>query len=213
MNRRFTTPVLVTASGINQLLIFHDEGIRSLDPDTGNELWKMPMWIQNSRLLIITTPVVHDNLVFFSGYWGVGSMLLKVHAKNAEKLWHNKKIQCYQANPHIINGAVYLYDGVPMQNKKSFVCLDLKTGIKKWETDTLGMGTTIAADGYLICQNVKGALFLVKPDFRGLRLKGSIAVIMPDIPENQFHWTKPVIAGNRLYVRHGPKLICYRLGS
>lgn len=204
----YSTPVIVSNAGLSQLILFYHDGVRSLNLDDGSDLWDTPMWVSGNRL-IITTPVVRDNQIFLSSYWGVGSKLIRINESGAETVWHNKKAMCYQANPHIIGDEIYFYDGAPMQNRGHFTALDFKTGIKKWSVRELGMGTTIRAGGYLICQNVKGVLYFVKTNSKKPVIARAITNAMPDVPGNQYQWTKPIAAGKYLYLRHGPKLICF----
>ena len=94
-----------------------------------------------------------------------------------------------------------------MQNKGDFKCLELQTGRVKWSSDEIGWGKCVAVDDYLLCCDVKGNLFLIKPDpekfvkVAGIpkiwgRVKGAI-------------WTVPVLANGKLYLRFKEKLMCF----
>jgi hypothetical protein len=78
-----------------------------------------------------------------------------------------------------------------------------------WSTNLLGQGTTTFADGYLICLDVKGNLFLVKPDPSGFKKIGEIKSAIGDVKNPA--WTVPVIANGKLYLRYLQKLVCYEL--
>ena len=49
------------------------------------------------------------------------------------------------------------------QNRGSFKCLNLKTGEEIWTTNKMGWGTGLIVNDYLLCMDIKGNLFLMKP--------------------------------------------------
>ena len=71
----------------------------------------------------------------------------------------------------------------------------------------MGWGTAIQVNEYLLCLDIKGNLFLVKPNPQKL----DIVTKSPKALE-KFRgaaWTKPIVANNKLYLRFMQKLICY----
>jgi hypothetical protein len=64
-------------------------------------------------------------------------------------------------------------------------------------------------DGHLICLDIKGNLFLVKPDPYGFKKVGEILGAIPDVKNPA--WTVPVVANGKLYLRYLQQLICYDL--
>jgi outer membrane protein assembly factor BamB len=204
----YSTPVLSSTTGADQLILFYEKGVRALDPQTGLTAWDLPRW-PDVTTLNITTPVLHQDLVFVSGYFNVGALLLRVEKDGPRVCWQNKSIEAYQTNPVILDGYLYSYSGYAGQNAKSFVCLDLANGRKMWETNRIGNGTTIVADGHLVCQDLKGNLFLVKPNPKQFELVTEFRGALPGVDKNV--WTKPVIAGDNIYLRYCHRLLCYRL--
>jgi hypothetical protein len=83
------------------------------------------------------------------------------------------------------------------------------TGKVACQTGRIGHGTTIFADGYLVCPEFRGNLFLVKPGPREFRLVTEFRGAVPGAEKRT--WAKPVIANGNLYQRHGNLLVCYRL--
>jgi hypothetical protein len=78
-----------------------------------------------------------------------------------------------------------------------------------WSTDQIGQGTTTYADGYLICQNLKGDAFLINPDPSGFKKMGEVKSAIADVKNPA--WTVPVIANGKLYLRYMQQLVCYNL--
>jgi len=66
-----STPVLVTIHGVRQLIFATSKGLVSLDPQTGNLLWRFgyPFYYAIS---IGCSPVVYDDLVFVCGAHAYG---------------------------------------------------------------------------------------------------------------------------------------------
>ena len=71
----------------------------------------------------------------------------------------------------------------------------------------MGWGTCVFADGYLLCLDIKGNLFLMKPDpdkfVKISELRNALGKVKGPV------WTKPVLANGRLYLRFKQRLVCY----
>jgi len=78
-----------------------------------------------------------------------------------------------------------------------------------WSTGDIGQGTTTYADGYLICQNIKGDLFLIQPKPTKFIKLGDIDSALEHVKSPA--WTVPVIANGKLYLRYLQHLVCYQL--
>jgi outer membrane protein assembly factor BamB len=190
-----------------QLLIFHGKGLSCLNPDSGDELWTVE-WKTNYGVNA-TTPVVYEDIVFITSGYNKGCQALKVNQGKIESLWINKIMASHHSDPVIIDGFVYGYSGQSNQNKGDFKCMDLLTGTEMWSTDEIGWGTTVFVDGYLLCMDIKGNLFLVEPNPDEFRLITEFRKALGQVDD--FAWTIPVIANNKLYLRYMQRLICYDL--
>ena len=87
------------------------------------------------------------------------------------------------------------------------MCIDLKTGEEKWRTNDMGWGTCILVDGYLICLDIKGNLFLMKPDPQKFIQVSNLERALGEIKGPV--WTMPIVANGKLFLRFKQKLICY----
>ena len=61
-----------------------------------------------------------------------------------------------------------------------------------WSTKEIGQGTTTYVDGHLICMDVKGNLFLVKPDPEAIHIISKIENALNEVKYQA--WTVPVVA-------------------
>ena len=183
----------------------HGKGLSAIKLEDGKELWDVE-W-ETSNYVNATTPVKKDNLVFITSGYKTGGELLKVSKSGAEVVWKNKVFSSHHSDPFIIDGYIYGYSGDSMQNKGYFKCIELETGIEKWSTKEVGWGTSVAVDDYLLCCDVKGNLFLIKPDpEKFIRVTG-MSKIWGKV--RGATWTIPVLANGKLYLRFKQNLMCF----
>jgi outer membrane protein assembly factor BamB len=191
------------------VLSFHGKGLAAITLKEGKGLWDID-W-QTSYDVNATTPVIKDNLVFITSGYKTGCELLKVGKSGAEVVWKNKLFASHHSDPFIIDGYIYGYSGDSMQNKGVFKCVELETGIEKWSTKEIGWGTCVAVDDYLLCCDVKGNLFLIKPDPEKLVMVTGMPKIWGKV--SGATWTIPVLANGNLYLRFKQSLLCLDIKS
>jgi outer membrane protein assembly factor BamB len=200
----FASPIPVMENEEPCILIYHGGGLSCIEPGNGKELWRAPWEFEMNA----TTPAVKDNIIFITSFTK-GCQAIEFTRDHFRVLWKNEAISAHHSDPIIIEGYLYGYSGFSGTNKGNFKCVELKTGKEMWSTKVLGQGTTTCVDGHLICMNVKGDLFLVKPDPGALRITGRFENALNEVKYQA--WTVPVVANGKLYVRYLQTLICYDL--
>jgi len=206
-NSGYSAATVMTVNAMPYLLIYHGMGLSCLVPENGKEIWTVP-W-ETDYGVNATTPLVDGNIVFHSSGYGMGSQALDVSNNVVNVLWKNEKFEAQHTDPVILEGYVYGYSGESYVNKGDFMCVELATGKEVWSTKDIGQGTLAYVDGHLICLDIKGNLFLVKPDPSGFNLIGEIKKAIEDVKSRA--WTKPVVANGKLYLRYMQRLTCYEL--
>ncbi|MBT4482519.1 MAG: PQQ-like beta-propeller repeat protein [Candidatus Latescibacteria bacterium] len=189
------------------ILSFHGKGLAAIDPKNGNELWNVP-W-ETSFDVNATTPITNGERVFITSGYKTGGVMLKTSLTGAEPLWQNKTIASQHSDSFFIGGFLYGYSGDSSQNKGSFKCVDPESGAEIWTSNDIGWGTCVFADEHLLCMDIKGNLFLVKPDPENFIKKSEFRSALGDVKGPV--WTKPVLANERLYLRFKQRLICYNI--
>ena len=197
----------ITIGDKTYLLVYHGEGLSCLNPDNGKQLWQLAWPTEYG--VNATTPAVESNVVFHTSGYGMGAEALRVSNDGFEILWKSDVMAARHSDPVIIDGRIYGYSGDSSRNKGLFKCVELLTGKECWSTDNLGMGTLIFVDGHIICQDLKGNLFLVKPNPAKFELIGEIESAIDDVKNPA--WTAPSIANGKLYLRYLQRLVCYDL--
>ncbi|UCD52851.1 MAG: PQQ-like beta-propeller repeat protein [Phycisphaerales bacterium] len=190
-----------------KLLVFHGTALACLDLADGTVLWQVP-W-ETKYDVNASTPIVAGQTIFITSGYGTGCQALTVGEDSVETLWRNDAIASHHSDPAIIDGHLYGYSGQSNQNRGDFKCVELQTGAEKWSTGALGWGTFAHVDGHLLCQDIKGNLFLVKPDPNALAIVTEMKEALGEVSNPA--WTVPTVANGKLYLRYMQRLICYDL--
>ena len=135
--------------------------------------------------------------------------MLQVSDTEVNILWTHKLMAAHHSDGTILDGFLYGYSGQSIQNKGVFKCLELATGAEKWSTKAMGWGTCVSVDGHLLCLDIKGNLFLMKPNPETFIKVTSLPKALGDVKGPV--WTLPVIANDKLYLRFKQRLVCYAL--
>ena len=203
----YAAPTLINMGEKIGLLIFYATGLACLDPHDGRTFWSVP-W-ETRYNVNATTPAVSGTTIFITSGYGTGCQALQVGDTGADVLWRNKVIAAHHSDPVVIDGFIYGYSGQSSQNRGYFKCVKLDNGEEKWSTRKVGWGTTLYIDGHLLCMDIKGNLFLVKPDPGAFRKVTEFKHALGKVRHTS--WTIPVIANGKLYLRYMQRLVCYSL--
>ena len=190
-----------------RVLVFDGRGLACLDSNSGKEVWLAP-WL-TAFGANATTPVVGGDVAFITSGYKTGGQALKMGDDGVEVLWTTKTFASAHSDAIVIGDHLYGYAGQSYQNKGDFVCLELGTGTEKWRSQEIGWGTTVHVDGHLLCLDIKGNLYLVKADPKGLTKVAEHRGILGELSAPA--WTCPVVANGRLYLRYMQRLHCYDL--
>jgi outer membrane protein assembly factor BamB len=203
----YASLTLLKAEGATRLLAFHGAGLSCLDPSDGAVLWTVP-W-KTSYGVNATTPAVAGATIFITSGYNTGCQAIESQDGRVQKLWQSKVIASQHSDPIIIDGFIYGYSGQSDRNAGRFKCVELQTGREKWSTDTIGWGTTLYVDGHLLCMDIKGNLFLIKPNPDRFEKITEFKAALGELIDPA--WTPPVVANGRLFLRYMQRLVCYDL--
>lgn len=194
-----STKVYVQTTGSGAL------GVRASD---GELLWSYAI---DRTTAVIPTPIVQDDLVFFSAGYKRGGALLKQVPSNGKVDIE----EIYGLNPNLANkhgGIILMGDYLfgDSDDKGLPFCAALMTGEIKWKSRGAGKksASVIGADGHLYVRYSNGIMTLVKADPDSFQEVANFKVPgSGDRPS----WAHPVIVGGRLYLREDDKILCYSI--
>lgn len=179
-------------------------GVRATD---GKLLWTYPI---DKTTAVIPTPLVRDNLVFFSAGYNRGGALLRQmpngdgEVKIEEVYPLNKELQ----NKHggVVLVGDFLYGDT--NDSASPFCAELMTGKQRWKERGSGKGSAAitVADGHLYIRFANGLLVLAKASPEKYEEVSSFTI--PDSGKRP-SWSHPVIVGGKLYLREQDQIFCY----
>jgi len=183
-------------------------GVVGVSAEDGSILWETTEW--KIRIANVTTPVVvGDGLIFLSGGYNAGSMMLrltqddeKIVAQEVFRL-EPKVFGSEQHTPIFYGGYIY-----GIRPDKQLTCLDLN-GQVVWTSPSThrfgprGLGPYMIADGLIYIMNDTGMLTLAEATPTGYVQRASAKVL--EGPES---WGPMAIASGRLILRDLNRMIC-----
>lgn len=158
----FSTPLIATIDGKEQVISVGSGVVMSLDPKTGKEIWRVKT---GSGFSVVPKPVIGNGLVYVcTGYTAPTLIAIKPDGKgdvtSTHIVWTAKKN--VPANPSVllVDDAVYM-----ISDSGILSCLDAKSGEERW-TERVG-GTFSAslfyASGLIYMLDEAGTATVVKP--------------------------------------------------
>lgn len=179
-------------------------GVRAKD---GKLMWSYPI---DQTTAVAPTPIIKDDLVFFTAGYGRGGALLKQKADGAGGITIE---EIYPLNSKLANkhgGVVLVGDHVFGDSDDAGLpfCADLMTGEVAWKKRASGRGSIAmaAADGCLYMHFAEGTMVLAKADAEDFVELGSFTV--PHSGERP-SWAHPVILDGKLYLRENNAILCF----
>ena len=180
-------------------------GVVGVSAEDGSILWEYPEW--KIRIANVPTPVVAgDGLIFLSGGYNAGSMMLKLTQENgtisARPVFRLEPevFGSEQHTPIFYNGYIY-----GIRPDKQLTCLDLN-GQVVWTSTSVhrfGLGPYTIANGLIYVMNDSGLLTLAEAT-----PSGYVQLTQARVLEGPDAWGAMAIASGRLILRDMNRMIC-----
>ncbi len=196
----FSSPLLATLCGQEQLLVQTRQKLAGVVPESGQILWSQD--IPAMLGMNILTPTVQGDTLFTSAYGG-GSQLLGIKRQEqgfqAETVWKTA-LQGYMSTPVVIDGHAYLH-----LRSQRFTCVDLGTGEQKWTTQAYGQyWSLVAQHDRILALDQRGELMLIHATPEKFDLLDSRKV------SEQETWGHLAVSGDQVFVRELKGVSAYR---
>ncbi|MBX3439493.1 MAG: PQQ-like beta-propeller repeat protein [Planctomycetaceae bacterium] len=206
----YSSPSLVTIDGVDQVLMFDGEGLRSYAPQTGQLLWFAPF--RNDAGVSVAQPLVLDGgRVFLAMSYGVGCRMIHVSRTGdewhePEVLWDNLHMKCKFTSPVLHEGFLYgLDEGI-------LVCLDPETGERRWKGGASGTrgrfyhGQIVISNGLILGLTERGDLVLVEATPDEYRELGTHQAL-----DARKVWNPPTLSRGIVYARNHEEMAAFDL--
>ncbi len=198
----WSTPLILKGQRDELVLTIVGE-MRSFDPKTGKQLWK----VDGMSPLVYTSAIAGEGMIFATGGFGGSTFAIKQGGSgdlSSRKLWYVQKEKKNRISSGVIaKGHVFLcnMDGVAQ-------CIELATGKDKWQerlkpTGANGeiWGSTVMAGDNIYVVNKSGDTFVFKANPAKLEL-------ISTNPLNEPSNSTPAISNGEIFIRTHRGLWC-----
>ncbi|MBW8042269.1 MAG: PQQ-like beta-propeller repeat protein [Planctomycetes bacterium] len=201
----YGSPIVVEYKGLRIILTLTLKGMIGVNADTGELLWHVKHVSYADENVF--TPIFDNGQVFISSI-KAGSVKWKINVKDGkasvDEIWRSNQLDNHHGGGVLING--YIYSSSCIYNRGKWMCLDWKTGEKKYAEKGIGKGSLTYADGLLYMLSENRAVGLVRPTPDSYGLISSFKIPKGGKGSS---WAHPVVCNGRLYIRHGDFLYAY----
>jgi outer membrane protein assembly factor BamB len=156
----FSTPLLVTVAGKQQIVSCGSDVVTAYDPADGKELWR----VKYDGYSQIPRPVEGHGMIFLSsGYNSPTLMAIRAdgHGESGKGpiVWSTKKAAPHTPSPLLVGDELYTVSDGGMAS-----CFDAKTGKIRWQerVDGAYSASPIYADGKIYLQNEDGVATVLR---------------------------------------------------
>ena len=211
----YSSPVVLSAGGQRQLVVWTQEAVTSLDPKTGATWWRELFRVPGD--LAISTPVFADGLLL------VGGLMFQLDAEKpaATVMWPEaeaplKRVFSNTSTAMVRDGFIY-----SARTSGGLVCLEAATGKPRWQTDTVtkaGNGSSIhltPCGGAVFLFTDRGDLIRARLTPNGYEETSRAHLIEPTAPfgSKKCAWTPPSYANRHVLIRNDLELIRVSLAA
>lgn len=210
-----SSPIVVSAGGTRQLIIWTPQSVTSLAPATGATYWRQRL--HTTQDAAVSTPVYHD------GYLLVGGLMIKLDDDKpaAKVLWPRSRAA---ARRILSDTSTALFRDDFIYSARSFgefVCIEATTGKQVWETDKVtdlksGASVHPTANGRsVLLYNDRGELIRALLTPEGYQELCRARVLEPAVTFSgrKTAWAAPAYANRHVFARTNKELVCASLAT
>ncbi|HXV62303.1 MAG TPA: PQQ-binding-like beta-propeller repeat protein [Vicinamibacteria bacterium] len=198
----YTSPMLVTLSGMPQILVVGARRVMGITVENGSLLWDYP-WVTNQGINVAQPVVFDGNRVFLSAGYGHGATVLEVTQAgsgfSARPVWSNVRMKNKFTSSVLHDGYLYGLD------EAILACVEAATGELQWKGGRYGYGQLLVASGHLVVLTERGELVLVEATPERHAEVARFQAIEGKT------WNHPAIADGILLVRNANEMAAFRI--
>jgi outer membrane protein assembly factor BamB len=212
----YVSPIYFEFKGQKTVVTLSANYLMGFNPENGNILWKYKYYdlkggITHQYHPIINTnsPYYHDGQIYITkGYNHLAAMFgLNDNGTGVELLWTDSILDVHHGGVVMVDGYVYGANTLGGRNS-NWCCLEWSSGNIMYESELLGRGSVITADGKIyFYKESNGEVALIDASPKGSKIVSKFKVPLGNGP----HWAHPVINDRILYIRHGDAVMAYNI--
>jgi len=211
----FSSPIVISSGGKEQLVVWTQESVTSLDPSAGTIYWRQRLVTSNE--FAVSTPVFHKDRLL------IGGLMFQLEREKpaATVLWPDSKAPARRILSH--TSTALLTDDYVFSAKSSgeLVCLDANTGKKMWESNKVtdlknGASIHLTRNGdSVLLYTDRGELIRAQLTGQGYQEMSRAALLTPTFPfgGRKVTWSPPAYANGHVFARNGKELVCASLAT
>jgi outer membrane protein assembly factor BamB len=208
-----SSPIVITAGGARQLIVWSNNALTSLDPANGHTYWRELMSTSGNDSA--ATPVVEGNRLLVSGLM----MELSSNAPAAAFRWPENRVPTKRV---LSNTSTPVLQGEYIYTAKSsgeLVCLEAASGKQIWTTNSVtelkngaSINITPQGGGFFLFTD-EGDLIRAQLSPTGYREISRAHLIDPTWPFNgtKFVYAPPAFADRHIFARNEGEVVCASL--
>lgn len=191
----YSSPILATIEGREQLIVFASTEVVGLDPASGTQLWSHPhvnQWKTN-----IPTPIWSGDALYVTSFGDTQTRRLQFSgggdAVKVSEKWATKKFKLGQTTGVLHDG---LLIGATGEATQFLTAVDVATGEVLWKERGYPQANVLLVDGgKLLVLDENGTLTLAQPSKAGVQVLAKTKIF------DGRSWTVPTLVDGQLFVR------------
>lgn len=206
----YSSPVMMTLAGKEQLIAFVGAGLLGVDAATGHQLWDYP-FVTDYNCNTASPVQIGPDAVLISAGENHGAATVKISQDGGEdlkasELWTSfgteSQLRAEWQTPVVVDGCLYGLDNVGAAGPiTSLVCIRLADRKTMWRKPRFGKSNLIAADGRLYIYTLNGDVVIVNAVPDAFEELGRAHV-------SEGGRQAPALSDGRLYVRDNQEIVC-----
>ncbi|NND97432.1 MAG: PQQ-like beta-propeller repeat protein [Pirellulaceae bacterium] len=216
----YSSPRPIEIDGETLVLLFGRNRLSALNPTTGTVRWSFDHRAEILESVNAMVPIVHDDHVFISECYAVGSVLLKVTGESADVIWQDpprdrrrQAMRVHWSTPVLTDGHVFGCSGRNAPDS-DFRCIEWMTGKVKWSDSRRIRSAVTQVGDHLLVLEERGLMQVIKANVEEMEVvnEWELQTAEGNRPALNYPcWAAPIVVGDKVLVRGDEKVLCLEL--
>lgn len=211
----YSSPIVLTAGGQRQFVVWTQQAVTSLDPATGKTWWRERLATPGD--MAVSTPV------FANGRLLVGGLMFQLDQDKpaATVLWPETRVLSKRIFSNTSTALLQSNHLFTAKTSGELICVEAATGRQLWETNTVTVlknGSSIhltPCDGAVYLFTDRGDLIRAHLSPQGYKELSRAHLLKPTSPfgDRKCAWSPPAYANHHVFARNDEELVCASLAA